>query len=193
MGLTDRSLFESDETLMEQAFNWSHPRLQGITIERLNRETTVRLNVPAELGAFRRGEFPHHLRQVRVPFGDGEGGGTRPPSPLRPPARGPRQQSHAGEDVSPRLHLAARSSLPELHVRRSARVRAPRRRGARADHSPGRRTRPRHRDGEMVRTFNDRGEFLAKARVWDGARPGVVVGLSVWWAKLCPGARTPTP
>ena len=40
-----------------------------------------------------------------------------------------------------------------------------------------------------MRRFNDRGEFLAKARVWDGARPGVVVGLSVWWAKLCPGGK----
>jgi len=31
--------------------------------------------------------------------------------------------------------------------------------------------------------------FLAKARVSDDARPGVVVGLSVWWAKMCPGGR----
>jgi anaerobic selenocysteine-containing dehydrogenase len=41
----------------------------------------------------------------------------------------------------------------------------------------------------MVRTFNDRGEFLARARVSDAARPGVVVGLSIWWAKMCPGGR----
>ena len=27
------------------------------------------------------------------------------------------------------------------------------------------------------------------ARVSDAARPGVVVGLSVWWAKMCPGGR----
>ena len=41
----------------------------------------------------------------------------------------------------------------------------------------------------MVRVFNDRGSFLARARVSDAARPGVVVGLSIWWAKLCPGGR----
>jgi anaerobic selenocysteine-containing dehydrogenase len=41
----------------------------------------------------------------------------------------------------------------------------------------------------MLRVFNDRGAFLAKARVSDAARPGVVVGLSVWWAKMCPGGR----
>ena len=44
-------------------------------------------------------------------------------------------------------------------------------------------------DGDMVRVFNDRGSFLARARVSDAARPGVVVGLSIWWAKLCPGGR----
>jgi anaerobic selenocysteine-containing dehydrogenase len=44
-------------------------------------------------------------------------------------------------------------------------------------------------DGQMVRTFNDRGSFLARAHVSDAARPGVVVGLSIWWAKLCPGGR----
>jgi anaerobic selenocysteine-containing dehydrogenase len=41
----------------------------------------------------------------------------------------------------------------------------------------------------MVMTFNDRGSFVAKADVSDGARPGVVVGLSIWWAKLCPGGH----
>ena len=44
-------------------------------------------------------------------------------------------------------------------------------------------------DGGMLRVFNDRGSFLAKARVSDAARRGVVVGLSIWWAKMCPGGR----
>jgi anaerobic selenocysteine-containing dehydrogenase len=39
-------------------------------------------------------------------------------------------------------------------------------------------------DGDMVRIFNDRGTFVAKARVTDKARAGLVVGLSVWWKKL---------
>ncbi|MBY0572605.1 MAG: molybdopterin oxidoreductase family protein [Undibacterium sp.] len=38
--------------------------------------------------------------------------------------------------------------------------------------------------GEMLRIFNDRGSFVAKARVTDKARVGLVVGLSVWWKKL---------
>ncbi len=40
-----------------------------------------------------------------------------------------------------------------------------------------------------MRCFNDRGSFLATAQVSDAARPGVVVGLSIWWSKMCPGGR----
>jgi anaerobic selenocysteine-containing dehydrogenase len=39
-------------------------------------------------------------------------------------------------------------------------------------------------DGDMVRIYNDRGSFVAKARRTAKARPGLVVGLSVWWKKL---------
>jgi anaerobic selenocysteine-containing dehydrogenase len=38
--------------------------------------------------------------------------------------------------------------------------------------------------GDMLRIFNDRGSFVAKARVTTKARAGLVVGLSVWWKKL---------
>ena len=38
--------------------------------------------------------------------------------------------------------------------------------------------------GDMVRIFNDRGSFVARARLTDKARQGLVVGLSIWWKKL---------
>jgi anaerobic selenocysteine-containing dehydrogenase len=38
--------------------------------------------------------------------------------------------------------------------------------------------------GDPVRIFNDRGSFVCKARVTPKARPGLVVGLSIWWKKL---------
>ena len=38
--------------------------------------------------------------------------------------------------------------------------------------------------GDMVRIFNDRGSFVAKARVTEKAKPGLVVALSIWWKKL---------
>jgi anaerobic selenocysteine-containing dehydrogenase len=38
--------------------------------------------------------------------------------------------------------------------------------------------------GDTVRIFNDRGSMLARARVTARARPGLVVGLSIWWKKF---------
>ncbi|MBT9464320.1 molybdopterin oxidoreductase family protein [Hydrogenophaga sp.] len=40
--------------------------------------------------------------------------------------------------------------------------------------------------GQMVRVFNDRGEYRCKAKVSTRARPGVVNGLGIWWRKLGP-------
>jgi anaerobic selenocysteine-containing dehydrogenase len=39
-------------------------------------------------------------------------------------------------------------------------------------------------DGQVVRVFNDRGEYLCKAKVSQRARLGVVNGMGIWWRKL---------
>jgi anaerobic selenocysteine-containing dehydrogenase len=39
-------------------------------------------------------------------------------------------------------------------------------------------------DGELVRVWNDRGEYHCKLVISERARPGVVNGLGVWWRKL---------
>ena len=41
-------------------------------------------------------------------------------------------------------------------------------------------------DGALVRTYNDRGEYRCKVSISTRARPGVVVGLGIWWRKLGP-------
>jgi anaerobic selenocysteine-containing dehydrogenase len=38
--------------------------------------------------------------------------------------------------------------------------------------------------GDTVRVFNDRGSMQARVRVTEKARPGLVVGLSIWWKKF---------
>lgn len=38
-------------------------------------------------------------------------------------------------------------------------------------------------DGDMVRAFNDRGSLLGRLRVTQKVRPGLLVGLSIWWKK----------
>jgi anaerobic selenocysteine-containing dehydrogenase len=44
-------------------------------------------------------------------------------------------------------------------------------------------------DGDGVRTFNDRGAFLATAHVTERTKPGVAVAPSLWWRKLSPGGE----
>jgi anaerobic selenocysteine-containing dehydrogenase len=39
-------------------------------------------------------------------------------------------------------------------------------------------------DGAVVRVFNDRGEYVVRAKVSQRARAGVVHGLGIWWRKL---------
>ena len=39
-------------------------------------------------------------------------------------------------------------------------------------------------DGDVVRVFNARGEYVCRVSVNERARPGVVNGLGVWWRKL---------
>jgi anaerobic selenocysteine-containing dehydrogenase len=39
-------------------------------------------------------------------------------------------------------------------------------------------------DGQMVTLFNDRGRYRCKAAVTERARPGVVIGLGIWWRKF---------
>jgi len=41
-------------------------------------------------------------------------------------------------------------------------------------------------DGDMVRVFNDRGEYRCRVKVGQRARHGVVNGLGIWWRKLGP-------
>jgi len=42
------------------------------------------------------------------------------------------------------------------------------------------------RDGQLVRVWNDRGEYHCKLVISERARPGVVNGLGIWWRKLSP-------
>ena len=39
-------------------------------------------------------------------------------------------------------------------------------------------------DGQVVEVYNDRGRHRCRAVVSTRARPGVVVGLGIWWRKL---------
>jgi len=188
MGLPHECLRESDETMARQALDWSHPHLEGITFERLEREGSVRLSIPDPHAPFANGGFPTPSGKCELLAESLEGQGLDPLAGYVPPR----------ESVATAPELAARYPLafispPAHHFLNSTFSAQPvfvRREG-----EPSLTIHPTDaasrgiRDGQMVRTFNDRGSFLAKARVSEAARTGVVVGLSVWWAKMAPGGR----
>ena len=121
-------------------------------------------------------------------------GGARPRGRLRPAARGADERARARAALPARVHLAARPPLPELHLLGAAGLRAARGRAERHDPPRGRRRRAGSPRGPMVRVFNDRGSFLARARVSDAARPRRRGRASRSGGPRCaPAAATPTP
>ncbi|HET9314801.1 MAG TPA: molybdopterin dinucleotide binding domain-containing protein, partial [Vicinamibacteria bacterium] len=191
MGLDHPSLRESDEAMARQALKWEHPHLRGIDFDRLEREGTVRLSVPDPYAPFAQGGFPTPSGKCELRAEGLADLGLDPVPTYHPPREGPtsnpeRAARYPLAFISPPAHhfLNSTFSAQPVFVRRESEPMLtihPADAAARGIEN-----------GREVRTFNDRGSFLATARVSEDARPGVVVGLSVWWAKMCPGGRNAT-
>jgi anaerobic selenocysteine-containing dehydrogenase len=188
MGLADPCFRESDEAMARKAMDWSHPNLRGITFERLEEEGSLRLSVPDPYAPFAEGGFPTPSGKCEL-LSEALGRQGHDPLPTYVP---PRESVLSAPDrarqyplafISPPAHhfLNSTFSAQPVFVRRESEpILVIHPTDAAARDIP---------DGGMVRIFNDRGAFQAKARVSDAARSGVVVGLSIWWAKMCPGGR----
>jgi anaerobic selenocysteine-containing dehydrogenase len=188
MGLGEDCLRESDEAMARQAFHWDHPHMAGISFERLERETSVRLSVPDPYLPFAEGGFPTASGRSELVSDKLAAEGIDPLAGYIPPREGPSSAPLLRERfplafISPPAHhfLNSTFSAQAVFVRREGE--------ASVTIHPDDAERRGIAEGRMVRVFNDRGSFLARARVSDAARPGVLVGLSIWWAKMCPGGR----
>jgi anaerobic selenocysteine-containing dehydrogenase len=188
LGLDHPCLRQSDEEMARNAMRWDHPHLHGITFERLEREGSVRLSVPDPFAPFAEGGFPTASGKCELVAESLAEMGHDPVPTYIPP----RESALSAPELARRYPLAF-ISPPAHHFLNSTFSAQPvfvRREGEASLTIHPRDAEARGiRDGQTVRTFNDRGSFLATAHVSDGARPGVVVGLSIWWAKMCPGGR----
>ena len=188
MGLEDPCLRDSDEDMARQALDWSHPYLDGVSFQRLEEETSVRLRVPDPFAPFAQGGFPTASGKCEI-YSEALAAKGLDPLPTYTP---PRESVRSAPERAQRYPLAF-ISPPAHHFLNSTFSAQPV--FVRRESEPFLTIHPVDAaargivDGKMVRTFNDRGSFLARARVSDAARPGVVVGLSIWWAKMCPGGR----
>jgi anaerobic selenocysteine-containing dehydrogenase len=174
--------------MARQAFRWDDPRMSGITWERLERETSVRLRVPEEWAPFAQGGFPTPSGKCELVSEGLAREGLDPLAGYVPP----REARTSAPELAARYPLAF-ISPPAHHFLNSTFSAQPvfvRREG-----EPSVTLHPKDAaargiaEGDTVRVFNDRGAFVARARVSDAAREGLVVGLSIWWAKMCPGGR----
>jgi anaerobic selenocysteine-containing dehydrogenase len=182
MGFDEPAFRDSDEEMAVQALKTKSGFLAGVTLERLRAEGYVRVNVAADYAPFAEGGFYTPSRKCEF-YAEAEARRGRDPLPAYVPPhesaeRDPeRARRYPLQLLSPKAHhflnstfsaqpsLARASGRPEIEIH--AQDAAARGIGG----------------GDLVRVFNDRGEFAVHARLSERVRPGLVVVPSVWWNK----------
>ncbi|MES2017428.1 MAG: molybdopterin oxidoreductase family protein [Pseudomonadota bacterium] len=181
MGFTDPCFQESDDQLAAQAFNNKDARAIHFDWDSLKRKGWQKLNMPD--APFANGGFPTPSGKCEFYSASMLADGYDPVPTYTAPY----------ESVASNPALAARYPLamispPARNFLNSTFVNVTSLRGTegepRLDIHPDDSAARAIADGDMVRIYNDRGSFVAKARVTPKARAGLVVGLSVWWKKL---------
>jgi anaerobic selenocysteine-containing dehydrogenase len=182
MGLRDPAFADDDLELIRQALDSPHPTLAGITLERLLEEGWARLNLPADWRPYADPHPNTPTGKIQIVAPELARIGLDPLPTFIPPAE--------SAEASPRL--AARFPLtllspPEHPFLNSTFVNVPPLARAAGDARlllhPNEAAVRGIREGDRLRTFNDRGDFFARAVVTDGVRPGVAVSYGVRWAK----------
>jgi anaerobic selenocysteine-containing dehydrogenase len=188
MGFTENCFKDSDEDLGKQAIESDHERMEGISLETLKEKGWQRLNVPENFAPFAEGNFPtpsgrcefysERLAQMKM-------------DPL-PCYITPTESAQSAPEIasiyplaiiSPPAHSFLNSSFANLPS------------FLKSEKEPTLDIHPDDaglrgiKNDAMVRIFNERGFFTARAKVSDKARPGVVVALSIWWKKMTDGTN----
>jgi anaerobic selenocysteine-containing dehydrogenase len=177
MGFTEPCFDASEDDLMRALLNSDHPFLSGITLERLEREHFVRLNVSPEGTPFQ----PFANGGFGTPSGkcnfDAQSIAYEPPVESR---RGDRAllAKYPLELISPKNHNSMNSTFgarPHVDAATGNVMLHPQDAAMRGLVT-----------GDSVRVFNDRGACVMRAHVEDAIAPGVVSAPSVRWPKSAP-------
>jgi anaerobic selenocysteine-containing dehydrogenase len=187
MGFKDEYLFESDEKLIEIALASDDPVLRGVTLERLKKESWVRLNVPNGWRPFADGGFP-------TPSGKAEFYSTslerRGLDPLPTHTSRPITVDGNGKRKYPLMLITGKS----LHFLNSSYAHSSRHTKAEGEpmleiHPSDARKRSLSSQ-DRVRVFNERGEVTLRCFVSDRTREGVVAIPFGWWASFSQDRRS---
>ncbi|HYZ84505.1 MAG TPA: molybdopterin-dependent oxidoreductase [Bryobacteraceae bacterium] len=177
MGFDDACFRDSEDECIRTLLNSGHKFLEGITLERLEQERSVRLNVSAPGTPwlpFAHGEFPtpsgkvdlgaenfEYTPPVESRFGDRE---LQARYPLEMVAS--KSHNSMNSTFGFRSDTDAETAIVHLHSADAAKRAIA--------------------DGELVRVFNDRGSLRLKAKVDGLVKEGVVLAPSVRWPKNSP-------
>ena len=177
MGFEDQCFLDSEDDMIRTLLNSEHPFVKGITLEQLDRERSVRLNVSPEGQPF----LPFAQGGFGTPSGKcefhAEALDYQPPTESRLGAAELRSQFPL-EMISAKSHDSMNSTFGNqswTHRQTSVLLLN------RADAEPRGIT-----SGDRVRMFNARGSCTLVAEVDGEVRSGVVCAPSVRWNKLSP-------
>ena len=181
MGFDDPCFRDSDDELASIAFNTQDVRAVHFDWESLKLKGWQKLNMPE--APFAQGGFTTPSGKCEFYSAAMEADGLDPLPTYLPP-----YESVASNPQLAKKYPLAMISPPARNFLNSSFVNVKSLRSAEGephlDIHPDDAAKRGIFDADMVRIHNDRGSFIAKARVTDKARPGLVVGLSVWWKKL---------
>jgi anaerobic selenocysteine-containing dehydrogenase len=193
----------SDEELARQALRPigspndypSASAFDGITLDRLQANGPIRLNLPKDYAPFAEGNFGTPSGKCEL-YSPREAAAGRDPLPhYVPPHEDPQTKPELAakyplQMVSPPDPAFLNSTFVNIDVlRRTA--------GEPTIQMHPQDAAKRHIEGgQLVAVFNDRGRYQARAAVGETVQPGVVVALGTWWSKYTGGpnvnATTPT-
>jgi anaerobic selenocysteine-containing dehydrogenase len=190
MGLDDPEFRDDDVALIRQALDSKHPRMEGVTFERLMEEGWVRMNLPRDWRPYAdpKPNTPSGKIQILAP--ELERLGLDPLPTYIPPAEG--AEAAPGHAAAFPLMLL---SPPEHPFMNSTFVNIPALERAAGPQAklllhPNEAAVRGIAGGDRVRTFNTRGDFWARAVVTEDVRPGVAVSYGVRWASRSDGGTT---
>ncbi|HET9684122.1 MAG TPA: molybdopterin dinucleotide binding domain-containing protein, partial [Gemmatimonadaceae bacterium] len=183
MGLDHECLHDDDLTLIRQALSASSPKLQGVTLDELLEKGWMRLALPTPYLPYAEGAFPTPSGKCELYSERMKELGLDPLPTYTPPYESPERQPA----LVARYPLTLISSPAHTYLNSTFVNIASLRRQAREPEvllHPADAERRGIAPGMRVTVRNDRGAFLATARVEPSIREGVAWAPSIWWAKL---------
>ena len=186
MGMTDACFTETDDEIAAQAFNKADPRAAHFDWEQLKLSGWQKLAIPD--APYAQGGFPTPSGRCEFYSARMLADGLDPlPAYIAP------HESVASNPALAQRYPLAMISPPARNFLNSTFVNVQSLRSTEGephlDLHPLDAAARGIANGDRVRIRNDRGVFTACARVTERTRPGLVVGLSIWWKKLAADGR----